>query len=373
MSPKGTPSVDDPPRVSDSSRHSATGEEISGASAGEPAAVSGADEAARARTRSRAGILASYALAVLALVTINFFLPRAAPGSPISALFSAGTPSYVETDQIRAKLAEFYGLDEPIGVQFADYLAGLAHGDLGYSIRYNVPVAQLIAERLPWTLLLVLTAMALASAAGLVAGVHSGWRRGRRVDRGFLTGFLALRSFPQFFLASLAAFVFAVTLGWFPLTGAESTVADSLGPARRVLSIAYHLVLPASVLALGFAGGQYLTMRAGMVTQLGSDYLLLGRAKGLRERRLKYRYAGRNALLPVVTLLALQIPAAVSGVIFIETVFAYPGMGQLMFKAVAFRDYPLLQGCFLVLGLVVLTANLLADLAYLRLDPRTAR
>lgn len=342
-------------------------EEVSEVSAGDPEA-----ELRRGRRRSRRGLLLAYLVTVFVLVTVNFVLPRAMPGDPIAALMEPGTQSRVESDTLREDLASYYGLDEPFATQYVSYLGDLAQGDLGTSIRFRRPVAELVRERLPWTLLLVGTAMAIATLAGVLAGVHSGWRRGQRVDRGLLAVFLGFRNFPVFFLASLAALAFAVSLDWVPLSGATTPFTQGLGPVARAADIAHHLVLPATVLSTQFAAGYFLLMRAGVVGELGSDHLRLGRAKGLRERRLKYHYAGRNALLPVVTLMAVHVSHAVTGAVFVETVFAYPGMGRLLFEAVSFRDYPVLQASFLVLTVFVLTANFLADLSYRRLDPRTA-
>lgn len=228
-----------------------------------------------------------------------------------------------------------------------------------------------MGARLPWTLLLVGVSLALATLVGTLAGMHSGWRRGRRVDRRLLAVFLAIDNFPVFFVASVAAYVFAVKLGWFPLSGSR-TPFDSSGALGQVADVGHHLVLPATVMALQFAAYQFLVVRSAMVSELGSDYLLLGRAKGLSDRVLKYRYAGRSALAPAVTVLSLQFGFAITATIFVETVFSYPGVGRLMFEAVGQRDYPLIQGCFLVIGLFVVSANLLADLAYRRLDPRVA-
>ncbi|MDP8932260.1 MAG: ABC transporter permease [Actinomycetota bacterium] len=320
--------------------------------------------------RSRAWTATSYILTVFLLITVNFVLPRAMPGDPISVLMNLSAATDVQQATADA-LADYYGLDRPLLAQYASYLAHMARGDLGLSIRYNRPVAELVAQRLPWTLLLIVSAMTLAAAVGLLAGAQSAWRRGRPVDRGLLTFFLTVRNFPVFFLGSLALFVFAVKLRWLPLAGARTPFSGSYGLLPQLADVASHLVLPASVLAVQFAAGHFLIMRASMVSELGADYLLLGRAKGLRERRLKYGYAARNALLPVVTLITLQLGFAVSGTILVETVFAYPGMGRLLYEAVAFRDYPTLQACFLVLGLVVVTLNLLADVLYRRLDPRT--
>jgi len=337
-----------------------------------PPEAGGASEPTSRRRSTNRALVLSYAVTVVALITLNFFLPRALPGDPITALTSNGSPTYVQDEVTRAKLTAYYGFDQPLLTQFGRYLTGLATGDLGVSIRYNVPVADLLRERLPWTLLLVGTAMLIAVCVGWTAGVHSGWHRGRGVDRRLLAIFLGLRSFPAFFLGSLAVLVFAVKLGWFPLAGTRTAFAQPLSPLGWAFDVGRHLALPAVVLALQFTASQYLTMRASVVSELGADYLLLGRAKGLRERRLKYRYGARNALLPVVTLAAAHVGMAMTEVIVVETVFAYQGVGRLVFEAVSFRDYPILGGSFLILSLLVVTLNLGADLAYRRLDPRTA-
>lgn len=314
--------------------------------------------------------LLAYLATVLVLVTLTFVLPRVMPGDPLLALIDPAAPAYVQSEVLREELASYYGLDRPFFEQYGSYLAGLSRGDLGTSIRYNRPVGELVADRLPWTLLLVMSAMAAATVVGLAAGVHSAWRRGRSVDQGLLAIFLCLRNFPSFFLASIALFVFAVQLGWVPLSGAK-TPFTQVNSLAGLVDVAHHLALPAAVLTVQFAGGHFLIMRASMVSELRADYLLMGRAKGLRQRRLKYGYAARNALLPVVTRMAMQVGFAVTGTIFVETVFAYPGMGRLTFDAVAFRDYPTLQACFLILALFVVTANYGAEVLYPRLDPRT--
>lgn len=336
------------------------------------AALGQHDAPGRRRRRRRWAKPASYLLTVFLLLTLNFFLPRTMPGDPASAMLSEGRPSSSVSDaQAKRALLARYGLDAPLPVQYGRYLAALARGDLGTSLRHNVPVRTLIAQRLPWTALLAGCATALALAGGLVAGVASGWRRGRRADKGLLLLFLALGNIPAFFFASMMLLLFSVKLGWFPLTGA-TTAFSSFDGLRRLADVAHHLVLPVGVLAVQFAGGYYLLMRAGMVSQLGSDHLLLGRAKGVTDRRLKYGYAARNALAPVVSVGALQLSFALTGSIFIERVFAYPGIGNLAFQAVASRDYPTVQGTLLVFTLVIVTLNYLADALHRRLDPRVA-
>lgn len=326
--------------------------------------------------RRRGRRVLAYAATVALLVVLNFVLPRALPGDPITAMLAqGGAQATLPDDAARAALESYYGLDRSLWSQFTDYVGGLATGDLGQSVvGQRRPVATLLAERLPWTLLLMGTAMTIAVGAGLALGIRSGWQSRRRSGWGLLATLTVVRQVPPYFLASLVLLLFAATLGWAPLGGASTPfAATSLGPFERVLDVAVHLLLPAGVLAVQMVATTYLFMRSAMVQELGSGYLLLGRTKGLPEHHLKYRYAARNALLPVVSLTALQLAFATTGSIFVETVFSYPGVGRLMFEAVADRDYPVLQGSFLVLSVAVVTANYAADALYARLDPRVAQ
>ena len=315
--------------------------------------------------------MASYVVMVFALLVFNFLLPRALPGDPIDGLLATGAGGFTLGEEARAELERYYGLDKPLPAQFVHYVARLAHGDFGRSIVTNMPVRDEIGRRLPWTLLLIGGSVLLATLLGLVAGVHGGWRRDRPVDRTLMAGLLGVREFPPYLLATLLLYVFAVKLGWFPLFGAEKPFA-SFGFGERVLDIAWHATLPILVLTAGLTAGTYLMMRAGMVRELGADYLVLGRAKGLRPRRLKYGYAARNALLPVVSLTAVEVGFAVNVNVLVERVFSYPGVGRLLFDSIGARDYPTMQGTFLAISVGIVTANALADLLYRRLDPRAA-
>jgi peptide/nickel transport system permease protein len=308
---------------------------------------------------------------VFVLVTLNFWLPRAMPGNPIDALIAQGSNGFVFGEEARTKLAQYYGLDKPLGTQYLDYLGRLARGDLGRSIVTNKPVTHELARRVPWTLLLITASMVVSVAVGVVLGVRSGWRRDRPSDRATMTALIAVREFPPYLLSSILVLVLAVKLGWFPLFGAQTAFSSSFGPLRRVLDIAHHVVLPMAVLSAGIAAGMYLRMRAGMVGELGADYLQVGRAKGLRQHDLKYRYAARNALLPVVSNTAVEIGFAVTAGVLVERVFSYPGLGGLIFESIGTRDYPAIQGAFLAYSLGIVTVNALADALSRRLDPRT--
>jgi peptide/nickel transport system permease protein len=312
-----------------------------------------------------------YLVTVFILITLNFLLPRLMPGDPIDALFAAGSPSYVDRPEIRAELAKYYGLDKSLPGQYVHYLARLAHGDLGSSSYTNTPVRTDLGGKLGWTFLLVTSGAIVSVLIAIPLGVHSGWKRGKRLDKGLLGFFVSYQNLPIFLTASALFVLLAVKLGVVPLSGA-STPFMEYNFFGRIGDILHHLALPALILAVDFATLQYLVMRSSMVSELGSDYLLLGRAKGLRERRLKYGYAGRNALLPVITVLGLNVGIAMTSIIFVEAIFGYPGVGQYMVGAIGVRDYPALQGSFLVLALTVVTVNFVVDLAYRRLDPRTA-
>ena len=323
------------------------------------------------RRRPRRVTVVSYLVTVFALLTFNFALPRLMPGDPIDALMAFGSPNYVTNDETRADLAEYYDLDRPLIEQYGAYLSGLASGDLGVSIVSNQPVSKELGDRIGWSFLLVVSAIVVSMVLGLPAGVHSGWKRGKAVDRGLLGLFLSLQNLPIFFLGSVVLVVLSAKLGIFPLGGATTPFNDYSG-LRELLDIAHHVALPALLMGIDFATYEYLVMRSSMVSELGSDYLLGGRAKGLQERRLKYGYAGRNALLPVVTVIGLQFSLAVTGIVFVERIFSYPGIGGYLFTSVGTRDYPAIQGAFLVLTVTVVTVNLVVDLLNRRLDPRTA-
>ncbi len=322
------------------------------------------------RRRTWPAVLASYLGMIFLLTTLNFMLPRAMPGDPITSLVARGSSSFNYGEESRIKMEKYYNLHGPLISQYGHYLNQLAHGDLGRSISTNQQVTHEVAKAAPWTILLITASMLFASLIGCVLGVQAGWRRDRPADRALMTGLLSLREFPPFLLASLLLFGFAVNLKWFPLGLSETPFSSSNSFFQRVSDIASHAFLPVVVLTVGLTVGYYLVMRAGMVSELGSDYLQMGRAKGLRNRRLKYRYAARNAMLPVVSLTAVEIGFAITANLVVERIFSYPGLGGLMFNSIPTRDYPVMQGTFLVLSVGIVTINALADVAYRRLDPR---
>jgi ABC-type dipeptide/oligopeptide/nickel transport system permease component len=299
----------------------------------------------------------------VAAVVITFLLIHLAPGDPIGVL--AGDRS---TPEYQAMLRRQLGLDQPLPVQLARYLERLAHGDLGYSFTYQAPVAAVILSRLPPTLLLMGTSLVVAAVGGVWIGVRSAVRRRSAVWNGVTVASLVGYSMPPFWLGQVLILVFGVALGWFPILGMSSTLGAA-GPAQA-LDVARHLVLPALTLAVVEIALISRLTRSGMIEALEQDYVVAARGKGLGARRVVYRHALRNALLPVVTVFGLELGWLVAGFVVVETVFGWPGLGRLTFDAIAARDYPVITGLFIVVTLCVVAANLLTDLLYLVIDPR---
>jgi len=316
------------------------------------------------------GNLVTYAIAFLFILALNFLLPRMMPGDPLMAIY--GDEALITmTPELKAELVERFALDQPLWQQLGAYFVALFQGELGYSYYYNAPVLSVILGHLPWTLLLVGSSLLLSTILGITLGIESGWRRGSRTDRAMLAGLMSLNGFPDFFLGMLLLIAFGVTLGIFPLAGALTPYSGLSGLAW-LLDVLRHLFLPLAALTLAHLAGGYLLTRNTMITVLKEPYMLTARAKGLSQRVLKYRHAGRNSMLPVVTRSGIWMGRVITGALFVELVFAYPGVGYLTYEALLARDYPIIQGVFLMVAIFVLAANFLIDLSYPKLDPRVS-
>ncbi|MBN1254965.1 MAG: ABC transporter permease [Deltaproteobacteria bacterium] len=313
----------------------------------------------------------TYGIALVFILALNFLLPRMMPGDPLMAIY--GEEALVAmTPQLKAELVERFALDQSIWQQVGAYVLALLRGELGYSYYYNAPVFSVVLGRLPWTLLLVGTSLVLSTILGIVLGVESGWRRGSWTDRTMLAGLMSLNGFPDFFVGMVLLIVFGVIGGIFPLAGALTPYSGLTGWAS-VADIVTHMVLPVTALSLAHLSGGYLLTRNTMITVLKEPYILTARAKGLPPHAVKYRHAGRNSLLPVVTQTGIWAGRVFTGALFVELVFAYPGVGYLTYEAMMARDYPVIQGLFLVVAVAVLAANFLVELSYRKLDPRVSR
>lgn len=311
---------------------------------------------------------ATYLLVLVAAVAINFFLPRAMPGDPLEQLTSGvGSLAVVPDPATLEALKQYYGLDRPLGEQFLHYVQGLARGELGFSIAYKVPVAELIAARLPWTLFLSCSAVLLSSLLAIILGTKTAL--GQTRESAVLLPAVILDSIPPFVLGSLLLILLGVKLRIFPLSGAY-TAFVSLPWWQKIPDILWHAALPVLVLTAHGFFGAYLVVRNSVRLVKEEAYVLMAEVKGLPHRVVRYRYILATALLPVVTYFALRLGRAIGGAILIEVIFAYPGLGRLTYEAVLANDYPVLQGVFFVFTLWFLSVNLLTDLLYLKLDPR---
>lgn len=311
---------------------------------------------------------ATYLLVLAAALLINFFLPRALPGSPLEDLSSGVGGLAVAPDEAALEaLKRYYGLDQPLWRQFTHYLAGLARGDLGFSISYKAPVARVIWSRLPWTLLLTLSAALLGCLLAVILGTRAGLGKVR--EGAVLLPAVVLESMPPFVLGSFLLILLGVKLKLFPIGGAYSAFAE-LTAWERMADVARHAVLPVLALAASGFFDAYLLVRNSVRLAKHEPYVLLAEVKGLPPRVVHYRYILRTALLPVVTLFSLRLAFALGGAVLVEVLFAYPGVGRLVYEAVLWHDYPLLQGAFFVFTLWVLAVNFSTDLLYLKLDPR---
>lgn len=287
---------------------------------------------------------------LLGVATLVFSLIHLIPGDPAQAMLGE-TASQDDVAELRRRL----GLDRPLLTQYASFLGGLAQGDLGTSLRTREPVTAMIVDRLPATAELALAAMLVAVAVAMPLGVAAAVWRGTAIDHGAMTASLLAVSIPNFWLGPLLALVFSVELGWLPISG-RGTWA--------------HLVLPAVSLGAALAAILARMTRATLLEELREPYVQAARARGVSRTRAVLRHALRNSLIPIVTIIGLQFGAVLTGAVITETVFAWPGVGRLLVQSIGFRDYPMVQGCILLIALIYVGVNLLTDLVYGALDPR---
>lgn len=307
--------------------------------------------------------IAAYLVGAMVLVYLSYRLPALLPGDFVTAMFASSHVTL--TAEQDAQLRAWY-IQRP---DFEQYLLGLLRLDWGYSFAFLTPVSRLILEALPWTLLLAGCAHALSMALGFWAGVEAAWRRGGRAEKAAVGLMTVLEGLPEIATGVALLLVFALHAGWFPASGAQTVYARlSLWP--WMLDVLHHLALPLATLVLAYLPGNFLLTRASMVMVLGEPFVQTARAKGLPPFRVRYRHAARNALLPMVTRFGLRIAFMVTGVLVVETIHSYPGLGTLLFNAIAKRDLPLIQGIVLFSSLMVLAVNLALDRIYGRIDPR---
>jgi peptide/nickel transport system permease protein len=312
-----------------------------------------------------------YVFTAWAAITLNFFIPRMLPGDPVQSLINK-YQGRLSTDAINS-LRVLFGLNTHTSLwqDYLTYWGNLFHGDFGISFTYfPTPVADVIAQSLPWTLMLVGISTIIGFVLGTLAGVGLGWRRGTWMD-GLLPVANFFSAIPYFWLGLIAIAIFGVALPLFPASGGYDGGLEPSFSADFIGSAIYHAALPALTIVISSVAGWILSMRNMMVTVSSEDYVTVAQAKGLPERRVMFGYAARNAVLPSISGFALSLGFIVGGTLVTEMVFSYPGIGYVLFQAIGSKDYPLMQGVFLIITLSVLVANMAADFVYAFLDPRT--
>jgi len=292
------------------------------------------------------------------VVSVVFLLIHLVPGDPIVQMLGEGA-----TASDVSALRHAYGFDAPLHTQYLHYWTGVLHANLGRSLRLHDTVTHLVLQRYPYTLTLTLAALFIGIVISIPAGIYSALHRGRWQDRVLGVASLGGLSFPNFALGPILILIFSIKLGWLPVSGAGS--GPIFGPGFWL-----YLVLPAVTLGSGLAGILTRMVRTAMLEELNQDYIRTARAKGLAESTVIYRHALANALIPVLTVIGLQFGSLLSGAIVTETVFSWPGIGRLTLSAISNRDYALVQGCILAIGLTYVTVNLLTDVAYTIANPR---
>lgn len=306
-----------------------------------------------------------YSITLFIIVTLNFLMPRLMPGDPIRRLL--GENAFLADKQFLTELYAEYGLDKPLHVQYINYLSSLTTFDFGYSISLNQKVSELIIDRLFWTTVLVMPSIILAALLGLALGSIAGYMKERPIDSILTSANLFLYTCPSFLMAMVAITIFSFHLGWFPLSHATSGTETGIS---YVLDVAWHLFLPIMILSISGAAYKFLIIRNSIVEVMDEYFIFVARAKGLSDKRVAFGHVMRNILPQFISILALNFGFMVSGALIIETAFSLNGMGTLIYDAVSSRDYPVLQGAFLVLTISVLVANFLADILYGIADPR---
>ncbi|NVC93477.1 ABC transporter permease [Vibrio natriegens] len=315
--------------------------------------------------------LSFYLVALLVAATLNFIIPRAMPGDPVTMMFA--NASVQVTPERIAAMKELLGfVDGPIYIQYLSYIKNILSWELGTSIQfYPLSVNSLLGSAFGWSLFLAGTAVVLSFSIASVLGIFAAWKRGSKYDAFVTPGTLIIQAIPQMVIAMLALFTFAIGLKWFPSGYAYTpgTIPDWTS-WDFIKNVGYHAILPLFCATIVQIGGFLVNMRNNMINLLAEDYITMAKGKGLSENRVVFNYAARNALLPSVTALSMSLGMAIGGQLIIEMIFNYPGLGTVLLNAIHARDYQVLQGQLIIMTMFMLCFNLMADMLYMILDPR---
>ena len=317
--------------------------------------------------------LVFYAFAIWVALTLNFLLPRLMPGSPIAGLLQHLSPAQLQANPgiVKTYEALLGGSKHSIWADYVTYLNRIAHFNFGISTsNYPTPVSEVVGRTLPYSIFLVGVGFILAFALGIAIGMVAAWKRGGFVDSVVVPAFMMVSAFPAFFIALLGVYFLGLKAGWFPIQHAYDNDVIPGWNWTFIASAFRHSQLPILVIVIAYTSGWVLNMRAVMINTIGEDYVAMAQAKGLKDRRVMTRYAGRNAILPPLNGFAALFASAVGGLVFVEYIFSYPGVGYTLQSAVLGNDYPLAQAILVVLSVCVIVANLIMDVLNFVLDPR---
>jgi len=314
-------------------------------------------------TRNDLGLVITFLIAASVMTWLSYSLPRFLPGDFVTATY--GSSQVTLTAEQEAALRDYYGENEGFG----NYLLRLVHLDWGYSYGFQTPVSALFFSALPWTILLMGSAHLISMVIGFVAGVEAAWRRNRPFEKGLVGGMTVLEGIPEICTGVILLFVFALQLQWFPAAGAETAYGEKVFLAH-VLDVVHHLTLPLCTLVLAYFPGNFLLTRNSMMMVIMADYVNTARAKGLPPLRIRYVHAARNALIPVVTRFGMRLAFMITGALVVEKINAYPGVGTLLYNAIAARDLPVIQVVVLMSSLLILAIFFALEFAYRLIDPR---
>ena len=314
-------------------------------------------------------IIKLYGSVLIILILLNFFLPRLMPGGPLEFLEGQEGGATL-TEEQKASMIDYYGLNDSLGQQLEEYLVNLLHFDFGHSFSYKMPVTEMITSHLSYTLWIVGISTVLSIMIGVFLGLLSGWIHHQKGDKGLMFSMLAVGALPEFLLGMLLLLIFAVSFNIFPMSGASTSFLEDESFWGMVKDYSAHAALPIVTITIVSVSSMYLLVRNETVQVAASPYIEFAKMKGIRNVRLIFRHTLKNALIPIFTLMMIRIGVTLTGAIFVETLFSYPGIGQLLKESILSRDYPLMHGLFLLFSIMILLCNALADILYPKLDPR---
>lgn len=317
-------------------------------------------------------------LTLVSVITLTFAMIQAMPGGPVdylrSRIMQSRGEANIDMSELSSLASDYMNLDvqEPIHIQFVDYLTQVLQGDFGRSFWYGEPVANIIVKSAPWTIFLLTVSIILTFGIGIVLGAIMAYKEGELFDTSWTGVSMLLNSVPYFIAALLFVYIFAIQLSWFPASGNVSANLDAGLNPTYIIDIAYHAILPIASLVITGFGGVALGMRGNAIKEIGEEYIRVAHLRGVPGRRIATRYVGRNAVLPLYTQFMISVGFMFGGSVVLEEIFAYPGLGYYLLQAINARDYPLMMGIFIIITIAVVTCILFADLTYGKIDPRVA-